>query len=132
MKQAHVEHDPEAKLAADELDVREVRRLLAQAESDRDAVAERLQGTSAALLEANQSLAQIPLLEHRIEERRVENVWLVGERARLEEENEQLRGESARLRGEAAALRARAAELEGSKSWRLLAPLRRLRRMVSR
>lgn len=86
---------------------------------------ERLRETSAALLDANQKLAQIPLLAHRADALREENVWLVGERQRLEAEIER-RGE------EIAALRQRLDELQGSRSWRLLAPLRRLRRVGRR
>jgi FtsZ-binding cell division protein ZapB len=56
------------------------------------------------------------LLEHRLEERREENVWLVGERERLESEIERLGSENARLREEAATLRARIGGLEGQGS----------------
>jgi predicted nucleic acid-binding Zn-ribbon protein len=136
MEQAHIESGAEAAPVAAERDAREARRLLARAESERDAVTERLRETSAALLDANQELAKIPLLEHRLEERREENVWLVGERERLEgeierlgPENGRLGEENARLAEEVAALRAHLEALEGSRSWRLLAPLRRLRRM---
>jgi predicted nuclease with TOPRIM domain len=99
------------------------RRLLARAESESAAVAERLRDATTALLDANQRLAQVPLLEHRMEGLRRENVWLVEERRGLE-------AEIARLREEVASLRARIETIEGSRSWRLLAPLRRLRQAL--
>lgn len=67
-----------------------------------------------------------------MDELREENVWLVGERTRFEAEIERLGGENARLAEDAVALRAHVEALEGSKSWRLLAPLRRLRRVIRR
>jgi predicted nucleic acid-binding Zn-ribbon protein len=90
-------------------DAGEVRRLLVRAESEREALAERLRETSAALLDANQALAQIPLLQHQIAEAREENVWLLAERTRLDEE-------CAGLREEAAGLRARIEAFERSNS----------------
>lgn len=59
-------------------------RLVAEAESAAREASRRLDEISASLLEANQALAQIPLLEFRVEELLRENVWLVEERARLE------------------------------------------------
>jgi len=132
VKQVQVERDGEAVPSAVERDAQEARRLLARAESEKAAITERLRETSAALLDANQTLAQIPLLEHRIEERIEENVWLVRERAGFEAEIERLGEENARIAEEAAALRVHIEALEGSRSWRLFAPLRRLRQVFRR
>jgi 2-polyprenyl-3-methyl-5-hydroxy-6-metoxy-1,4-benzoquinol methylase len=71
---------------------------VAQAAEREAAVVKRLRETAAALLDANQELAQIPLLKHRL--------------ADLHEEHAQIWG--------------RFNEIEGSRSWRLTAPLRRL------
>lgn len=70
----------------------------AQATAREAATAKRLRETAAALLDANQELAQIPLLKHRLAE-------LHEEHARLYE---------------------RYNAIEGSRSWRLTDPLRRL------
>lgn len=77
----------------------EAARALAQALAAEDAAKARLQEVGTALLEANQSLAQLPSLQHRFEE--------------LQE------------------LRAHIKMLEGSRSWRYMAPLRRVRRFFS-
>lgn len=84
---------------------------LARTEAEEASLSERLQATSAALLEANQRLAQLPLMAAEVESRRAESIWLVDERARLEEQ--------------IALLEARVDEVERSRSWRLTAPLRR-------
>ena len=84
----------------------------ARTEADEASLSERLQATSAALLEANQRLAQLPLMASEVESRRAESVWLVEERARLEQR--------------IADLQARLDVIERSRSWRLTAPLRRL------
>lgn len=110
----------------------EARRQLAVARSELAVAEERLRATADALLEANQSLARIPVLEQRLEERREENVWLVGERAGLEEEIERFGRENRLLTEENATQRRHAEALEGSRSWRLLAPLRRLRSSLRR
>jgi hypothetical protein len=106
----------------------DARRALARAESARASVEIRLRETSVALFDASQSLAQIPLLQHQVAETREENVWFLGERNRLVEENERLLGEAEGLRGEINTLRAHVDALEGSWSWRLSAPVRRLGR----
>lgn len=84
---------------------------LARIEADEASLSKRLEAASAALLEANQRLAQLPLMAAEVESRRAESVWLVEERARLEEQ--------------IALLEARVGEVERSRSWRLTAPLRR-------
>ena len=76
----------------------DARHALAQIAEREAAVVKRLRETAAALLDANQELAQIPQLKHRL--------------AELHEEHAQLW--------------ARFNEIEGSRSWRLTAPLRRL------
>jgi len=86
-------------------------RRLAEAERGLADVSARLRDTSTALLEANQELARIPVLESRLEE---------------------LRAATARLEDELERARAKTRALEGSRSWRLLAPLRRLRASVRR
>lgn len=78
----------------------EAARALAQAVAAEAAAKTRLQEVGTALLEANQSLAQLPALQHRFEELQ--------------------------------ALRAHIKTLEGSRSWRYMAPLRRIRRLFSR
>jgi predicted nucleic acid-binding Zn-ribbon protein len=60
-------------------------REIARLEAEVASLSKRLHTTSAALLDANQRLAQLPLLEAEAEARREESVWLVGERAGLEE-----------------------------------------------
>lgn len=109
-------------------------RRVAQAEWEAQEALERLRQTSLALLEANQSLAQLPLLEFRLEEAQRERERLGADCERLEAEAAELRAhtaqleqESARLAQDAADARARADIVETSRSWRLLAPLRRLR-----
>jgi 2-polyprenyl-3-methyl-5-hydroxy-6-metoxy-1,4-benzoquinol methylase len=92
---AAADRDSKGTVAAVE---RDARLALAQA-SEREAdLGKRLEKTSRALLDANQELAQIPLLKHRL--------------AELHEEH--------------AHLWARFGEIEGSRSWRTTAPLRRL------
>ncbi len=72
---------------------------LAEAEQ---AALRRLRDSNAALLEAHQSLAQIPLLQHRMQDMREDHAR-----------------QSARLQA-----------IERSKSWRLMSPLRRVRRLM--
>jgi hypothetical protein len=86
-------------------------RAQARKEADEESALERLRATSAALLVANQRLAQLPLMASEVEARRAESVWLVEERARLEER--------------IASLQARLDAVEASRSWRFTAPLRR-------
>lgn len=93
-------------------------RELARAQVDEASALERLRATSAGLLEANQRLAQLPLMANRVELVLEENVWLVEERTRLEERIERLQ--------------ARIDVIESSKSWRLSGPLRRLRQALRR
>ena len=76
----------------------DARHALAQAAEREAAVVKRVREAAAALLDANQELAQIPQLKHRL--------------AELHEEHSQLW--------------TRFNEIEGSRSWRLTAPLRRL------
>lgn len=91
-------------------------RELARVAADGESTEERLRVASAALLDANQRLAQLPLMESRVEAAIEESVWLVAERGRLEER--------------IATLQAHVDLIEGSRSWRLAAPLRRLRRAL--
>lgn len=78
---------------------REARQTLARAAAREAEMAKRLEKTGQALVDSNQKLAQVPLLKHRL--------------AELHEEHAQLW--------------ARFNEIEGSRSWRLTAPLRRFR-----
>lgn len=78
---------------------RDSRQLLARAGAREAALAKRLEKTGRALVDASQELAQMPLLKHRL--------------AELHEEHAQLW--------------ARFNEIEGSRSWRTTAPLRRFR-----
>lgn len=78
---------------------RDARQSLAQAAAREAALGKRLEETSRALVDANQELAQVPLLKHRL--------------AELHEEHAQLW--------------ARFNEIESSRSWRVTAPLRRFR-----
>jgi hypothetical protein len=89
----------------------ETEKVAARAAEREAATALRLRDASAALLAANQELARIPVLEHRL--------------AVAEEENEEL---SHRLQDAGESFR----ELTGSSSWRLTAPLRALGRLRSR
>ncbi|HYJ00541.1 MAG TPA: methyltransferase domain-containing protein [Thermoleophilaceae bacterium] len=82
----------------------EASRELARAQDSEQGVRRRLDEVNRALLEANQSIAQVPLMRHRAEH--------------LEEENRYLQ----------AALES----VKGSLSWRLSAPLRYLRQLVRR
>jgi SAM-dependent methyltransferase len=75
---------------------------LARAEAAEASALDRLRAVGGELLEANQLLARLPLLEQRAEELRVERDGLA----------------------------ARLLAIEGSRSWRLAAPLRRLRRVL--
>jgi 2-polyprenyl-3-methyl-5-hydroxy-6-metoxy-1,4-benzoquinol methylase len=79
------------------------RQAVAQSAARESAATERLREASAALLEANQELAQLPLLRHRMEV--------------LQEEHEHVC--------------ALFAEVQSSTSWRLTAPLRRLALVLS-
>lgn len=90
---------------------REARAELAIAADRAQRLEARLGETAAALLEANQSLAHIPLLESQLEELRAAHAWFEGELGRA----------SARLR-----------VIERSRSWRLTAPLRRVGRLARR
>ncbi|MGN6276253.1 MAG: class I SAM-dependent methyltransferase [Solirubrobacterales bacterium] len=78
---------------------RDARQLLAQAGAREAELVKRLEKTGRALVDANQELAQVPLLKHRL--------------AELHEEH--------------AHLWARFNEIESSRSWRSTAPLRRFR-----
>lgn len=78
---------------------RDARQLLAQASAREAELTKRLEKTARALVDAHQELAQVPLLKHRL--------------AELHEEH--------------AHLWARFNEIEGSRSWRGTAPLRRFR-----
>lgn len=80
--------------------LRGTQRLLALAEDQREQVTEQLRETSAALLDANQSLARVPALEFRLKEAEEARVALLQ-------------------------------EIESSLSWRLTAPLRRLRTFLA-
>jgi FtsZ-binding cell division protein ZapB len=109
-------------------------RRVVQAERDAQEALGRLRQTSLSLLEANQSLARIPLLEFRAEEiwrERVrlaeENDGLRRERDELRERNVHIEDENARLEQDVAQAWERVRGFEESRSWRLLAPLRRLR-----
>lgn len=107
-------------------------RRVARAERDAQELAERLRETSVTLLEANQSLARLPLLEFRLEQVQGECERLAAESAGLREELTRLREERARLGEDAARAWARVRAFEASHSWRLLAPLRRARAALRR
>jgi ubiquinone/menaquinone biosynthesis C-methylase UbiE len=83
---------------------REAHRAVAQAMAREQAVSQRLEQANAALLEAQQELAKVPVLEHRLQEQ-------------IEDTNHQ---------------HAKVAALEGSITWRITAPLRRLLRRFKR
>lgn len=87
----------------------EARREIAQAEARASATQDRLGETSAALLDANQALAQLPLLQHRLDEA-----------SRVLDE----------ALAEAGDLRGLVAVYNQSNSWRITAPLRKLRRFL--
>ncbi len=83
---------------------REAHRAVAQAMAKEQAASQRLEQANAALLEAEQRLARVPVLEHQLREHAQDN----------------------------AVLRSRLTALEGSITWRLTAPLRRLMRPFKR
>jgi len=70
----------------------------ARHERDARETAEQLRQTSVALLEANQKLAQIPLLEFRMEQVWEAREWFEEDNARLRAENDELRAENEALR----------------------------------
>lgn len=73
----------------------ETKKYLARVVAENEAIADQLRQASNSLLEANQHLAQVPVLKHRLEEAHAERQALMR-------------------------------EVEGSLSWRITAPLRRL------
>lgn len=91
-----VKAEAEARLASVDA---ETRRALAQAAERESSLEVRLRATGASLLEANQALAQVPVLHHRFGE----------------------------LQVHCQSIEARLAEIESSKSWRYMGALRRLR-----
>lgn len=105
---------------------------MARVERAAEEATERLRETSIALLEANQALARIPLLEHSLGETQVEFERLRDENARLTDESARLRDENVRLSEYGASAGARLRAIERSRSWRYLAPLRRLRSTLRR
>jgi hypothetical protein len=89
----------------------EIEKAAAQAEAREAATALRLREASAALVAANQELARIPVLEHRLAVAQEEKEELL---RRLQEAGESFQ------------------EVTGSSSWRLTAPLRFLGRLRAR